>query len=92
MSEDTAKKIINRPMDLTGDNIGYLLHSLVRSGYLKGNRLIGYNVTPIVGETLLEFVREREAIVQDTIRKLNQVLAKHTQEMDKLLKEQLAIN
>ena len=92
MSKDSAKKIINRPMGLTGDYIGYLLDSLVRSGYLKGNGLKGYNVTPMGGEMLLEFVREREAIVQDTIRKLNQVLAKHTQEMNKLLKEQLAIN
>jgi len=92
MSKDTAKKIINRPMDLTGKDVGYLLDSLVRGGYLNGNILKGYDVTPVGGEMLLEFVQEREAIVRDTIRKLNQVLARHTQEMDKLLNGQSAVN
>ena len=84
VNKDLGKRLTNRPMDVTGEYIGYLLDSLVRRGHIKGNRTKGYSLTPIGRETLLEFVREHEARVKDTIRKLNQVRVNYSQEMNKL--------
>jgi len=35
---DFGKKILTRPMDVTGEYIGYLYDSLVRHGYLEGHQ------------------------------------------------------
>ena len=35
---DFGKKILTRPMDVTGEYIGYLYDSLVRRGYLEGHQ------------------------------------------------------
>jgi len=87
-NKDSRKQLVNRPMDIINEYISYSCDSLVRRGYIKGNRTKGYSLTPIGRGTLLEFEREHEARVKDTIRKLNQVRVKYSQEMNKLRKEQ----
>ncbi len=88
-NKDSGKQLINRPMDVTGEYIGYLYESLVSRGYLKGNRAKGYQLTSTGGTTLLKFLQENEARAKDTIRKLKQLGIEYSQEMDKLRKEQL---
>lgn len=85
----SGKNLINRPMDITGEYIGYLYDSLVSRGYLKGNGAKGYQLTSTGGMTLLEFLQENEARVKDTIRRLKKLGIEYSQEMDKLRKERL---
>lgn len=89
VSRNSGEKLINRPMDVIGEYIGYLYESLVSRGYLKGNRARGYQLTSTGKTTLLEFLRENEARVRGMIRRLKQLGIEYSQEMDKLRKGQL---
>ncbi len=70
---DTGKKLLTRPMDVTGDYIGYLYNSLVSRGYLKENSSGGYQLTSKGGEALLGFLSANKTGVKDTIRTLQQL-------------------
>ena len=89
LSEDSGKKLINRPMDVTGEYIGYLCDSLGSRGYLKGNRAKGYQLTSMGEGVLLESLRHNEAKFKDIIRKLKPLNVERSQETDKSQKEQL---
>ena len=89
MNKDSGKKLVNRPMDVTGEYIGHLCDSLVSRGYLKGNRAKGYQLTSMGRGTLVEFLLENETRVKDTIRKLKQLGVEYSQGIDKPRKEQL---
>jgi len=88
-NKDSGKQLANRPMDVISEYIGYLCDSLARRGYITVNRTKGYQLTSMGRRTLMEFLKENEARVKDTISKLNQVRVKYGQEMDRLRKEQL---
>ena len=51
-SKDSAKQLMNRPMDIINEYICYLCDSLVRRGYIKGNRTKGYRLTSMGREIL----------------------------------------
>ncbi|MFC2001524.1 hypothetical protein ACFLUZ_03345 [Chloroflexota bacterium] len=91
VNKDTGKKLLNRPMDVTGEYIGYLYDSLINRGYLKGNGLLGYQLTSMGRETLLNFLRKNETRAKDTIKRLRQlgieIEPKQEQMIDKLEKE-----
>jgi len=91
-NEDSGKQLVNRPMDVISEYIGYLCDSLVSRGYLKGNRAKGYQITSMGRGTLVEFLQENETRVKDTIRKLKQLGVEYSQEIDKPRKEQLGSN
>jgi len=86
-SGDFGKTLLTRPMDVTGEYIGYLYGSLVTRGYLKGNRSRGYQLTSKGGEVLSEFLHRNKTRVKDTIRTLHQLGIEINQEIDKLEKE-----
>ena len=44
-NKDSGKQLVNRPMDIISEYISYLCDSLVRRGYIKGNRTKGYQLT-----------------------------------------------
>ena len=44
-NKESGKQLVNRPMDVISAYIGYLCDSLVRRGYIKGNRTKGYQLT-----------------------------------------------
>ena len=83
MNKDSGKKLINRSMDVTGEYIGHLSDSLVSRGYLKGNRVKGYQLTSMGRGTLVEFLQENETRIKDTIRKLRQLGVEYSQEINK---------
>ena len=91
MARDASKAPLTRPMDVTGEYIGYLYNSLVRRGYLKGNMSRGYQLTSIGKETLSEFMRANETKVDDTIRRLQKLGIECSQEMDKLGREIIGV-
>ena len=90
-NKDAGKNLLMRPTDVIGEYIGYLYDSLVRRGYLKGNRSRGYQLTPIGREALLEFLRKNENRAKDTIKRLQQLGIEHGQEMIKLGKEAIKV-
>jgi len=90
-NKDAGKKLVNRPMDVTGEYIGYLYDSLVKRGYLKGNRLRGYQLTSTGMEMLLEFLHKNQTRAEYTIRKLQQLGIKDIQNLDKLRKEAVEV-
>ncbi len=57
---DFGKKMLTRPMDVTGQYIGYL----------EGNSSRGYQLTLKSRECLFEFVHENKTRIEDTIRTL----------------------
>jgi len=91
VARDSNKKLLTRPMDVTGEYIGYLNHSLVRRGYLKENRSRGYQLTSKGRETLFEFLHKNKARVKDTIKMLQQLGIEISQPIDKLEKEAIEV-
>ena len=88
---DHGKKLLTRPMDVTGEYVGYLYDSLVRRGYLKGNKSRGFTLTAMGRETLFEFLRENKNRTKETINALQQLSIKVGQEVDKLEKEAIGV-
>ena len=88
---DHGKELLNRPMDVTGEYIGYLYDSLVRRGYLKGNKSRGFALTAMGRETLFEFLRENKNRTKETINALQRLSIKVGQEVDKLEKEAIGV-
>ena len=70
VNKSTDQKLLNRPMDVTGEYIGYLYNSLVSRGYLKVHRLTGYRLTPIGRETILEFIKQNKTRAKDVMKRL----------------------
>ena len=73
INKDTGKKLLSRPMDVTGDYISYLYNSLVNRGYLRGNKVTGYKLTSIGAESLSEFLNRNGTMAKDTLKRLKQL-------------------
>ena len=91
VTRDSSKTLLSRPMDVTGEYIGYLYDSLVRRGYLEGNGSGGYQLTLKGRETLVEFLRQNKIKINDTIKTLQQLGIEKSQEIDKLAKEAIEV-
>ena len=95
-SKHAGKELLNRPMDVLGEYVGYLYDSLVSQGYLKGNRSIGYQLTSKGCETLLEFLQKNKDRAKDRLRGLRQLGIEINQEperkIDKLAKQVIKVN
>ena len=87
-NKDSGKQLANRAMDVVSEYIGYLCDSLVRRGYITGNRTKGYQLTSMGRGTLLEFFKENEGRVKDMISRPRQLGSEYGQELDELRKEQ----
>ena len=59
-NKDSSKQVMNRPMDIINEYICYLCDSLVRRGYIKGNRAKGYRLTSM-GREILAVPAKNEA-------------------------------
>ena len=91
VARDSGKKLLTRPMDVTGEYIGYLNDSLVRRGYLKENSSRGYQLTSKGRESLFEFLHENKNRVKEAIKTLQQLGIEISQEIDKLEKEAIEV-
>ena len=90
-ARDSGKRLLTRPMDVVGEYIGYLCDSLVKRGYLKERGSEGYQLTPMGRETLLEFLYENKAKVNDAIKTLQQLGIESSQEIDELIEEVIEV-
>ncbi len=91
VARDSDKKLLSRPMDVTGEYITYLYNSLVKRGYLKGNSSRGYQLTLKGREALFEFLRKNETMVKDTVKTLQQLGIEVGQGIDKLEREAIKV-
>ena len=95
VNKETGKKLLNRPMDIIGEYIGYLYDSLVKRGYLKGNRLSGYQLTSMGRGALVEFLHKNGNRAGDVGKRLRQlgieISQKQEQKIDKLEEEAIKV-
>ena len=84
VTRDSGKKLRNRPMDITGEYIGYLYDSLVRRGFFKWHTLKGYQLTPNGRKAIHQFLRENETRAKDTIEMLRLMGIESSQKIDQL--------
>ncbi len=91
VAREPDKKLLTRPLDVTGEYIGYLCTSLVKRGYLKEKKPKGYQLTAKGFETLFEFLHKNKNRVQDVIKMLKQLGFEVEREIDKLEKETMGV-
>ena len=70
VNKKTGKKFLSRPMDVTGEYLGYLYDSLVTRGYLRGHRSTGFQLTTIGREAILEFMQKNRSRAEDIVERL----------------------
>ena len=87
INRDIGKKLLTRPMDVTGEYIGYLYNSLINRGYLRGNRLTGYQLTSKGREVLLAFLYKNETTAKDAIKRLRQLGIEIGQEIEQKIEK-----
>lgn len=92
VTEGSSKKPLTRPMDVTGEYIGYLCNSLVRRGYLGRNTATGYQLTSKGRQTLLEFIQKNKNRVNDAVKMLRQLGIEDSQAIKKLEKKEIGVN
>jgi len=86
---DSVKRLLNRPMDISGQYIAYLYESLVKRGYLERDRYRGYNLTAMGKEALSEFLHENEPLVRELINTIEELGIKTCVKVDS--KEKVAV-
>jgi len=95
IDRNTGQKLLNRPMDVTGEYIGYLYSSLVNRGYLRGHRSTGYQLTPLGKEAILEFLHKNETRAKDVLKRLQllgiDISLEQEQKIGKLKKEAIKV-
>ncbi|OGO45180.1 MAG: hypothetical protein A2Z05_01070 [Chloroflexi bacterium RBG_16_60_22] len=94
VNKKSGKKLLTRPMDITGEYIGYLYNSLANRGYLKGHNSTGFELTPLGRETIYEFIKQNRTKSKDVVKRLQllgiEIKPELEQKIDKLSRE--AIN
>jgi predicted transcriptional regulator len=65
-----SKQILARPMDITGEYIGYLYDSLVTRGYLKKRGDRDYQLTPAGKEAVAGFLKRNSHRTGDFMKRL----------------------
>lgn len=94
-NRNTGKKLLNRPMDVTGEYIGYLYDSLVNRGYLKGHRSTGYQLTAIGRKALVVFLHKNETMAKDVVKRLHllgiEISPAQEQKINKLEREAIKV-
>jgi predicted transcriptional regulator len=91
VARDPNEKLLTRPMDVTGEYIGYLCSSLVKRGFISENRPKGYQLTARGIKTVFEFLSRNKDKAEDAKKMLQQLGIEISQDMDKLEKEAIAV-
>jgi predicted transcriptional regulator len=92
IAEGSSKTPLTRPMDVTGEYIGYLCNSMVRRGYLGRNSSTGYQLTSKGRQSLLKFIQENKNRVSDTVKMLHQLGIEDSHAIEKLEEKAVGVN
>jgi predicted transcriptional regulator len=91
-SGELGKKLVNSPMDVTSEYIGYLYNSLVKRGFLTRDSSTGYQLTAKGRDALFEFLRENRTRVKDMIGSLQQLcIGISSQEIEEVEKKPIEV-
>ena len=82
-NKDASKELLTRPVDVTGEYIGYLYHSLIRRGYIRGGSLRGYQLTSMGRQALLAFLDKNENRTKEVTKRLRQLGIECGQEINR---------
>ena len=81
-NKKTGRKLLTRPMDITGEYIGYLYDSLVNRGYQRGHRKTGYQLTVTGRDAVLDFIRKNRTRSEDVVARLQMLDIKISPEQE----------
>ena len=88
----SSERLMNRPMDVTGEYVGYLCDSLVSRGHLKRSGTREYQITAKGREALYDFQYSNRTRIENAIKALQQLGIEINQRADKLEKEAIKVN
>ncbi len=83
----TGNKLLTRPMNITGEYIGYLYNSLVNRGYLKGHRATGYQLTVFGREAISDFIKNNKTKSKDVVKRLKMLGIEISQEQQQKIEQ-----
>ncbi len=92
LNKSVGKKLANNSIDVISEYFIHVFNSLVSRGYLKGNRVKGYQLTPMGETDLIRLLQENEARTQNALRRLKILGVDYRNCMDKLRKGQWRSN
>ena len=87
---DPDKKLLCRPLDVTGEYIGYLCKSLVKRGFLTESKPKSYRLTAKGMSTLFDFLFKNKSRTLDMIKMLQQLGIDIGQDVYKIDRELIA--
>jgi len=91
VSRDSGKRLLAQPVGRERDYIGYLCDSLVKRGFLKGNKTRGYELTLMGMKTLFEFLLENKNRARDMVKTLRRLGIECSQDVDELVEEAVEV-
>ena len=92
LNKSVGKQLANSSMDVISEFFINVFNSLVSRGYLKGNRVKGYQLTPVGKTTLIGLLQENKARTQEALRRTKILGVDYHTRMDQLRKEQSGSN
>lgn len=91
ITRDYGKRLLTRPMDVSGKYVDNLYDSLIERGYLEREGSRGYQLTQKGRDALVEFLRQNRVRLKDTIKTLQQLGIEESQELNKLAEEAVKV-
>ena len=73
IDRNNSKRMLSRPMDITGEYIGYLYDSLASRGYLKKHGAKDYRLTPAGQEAIARFLKKQTSGTGDPRKRLRRL-------------------
>jgi len=92
LNKGASNRLLNGSIDVVSEYFFNLFNSLERRGYIKGNRLSGYKLTPIGKTTLIKLLQEKESKAKAAIKQIKQLGIDFTNKIDENQKERLSAN
>ena len=92
LNKGASNKFLNGSIDVVSEYFFSLFNSLERRGYIKGNKLRGYKLTPMGKTTLIKLLQKKESIAKAAIKQLKQLGIEFTNKIDERQKGRLAVN
>ena len=96
VNKKMGKTLLTRPMDITGEYVGYLYNSLVNRGYLRHKRSAIYELTPVGREAIFDFIKQNRARSRDVVKRLHllgiEISREQAKKIDKLEEEAIKVS